>query len=231
MLTNKIYYHFFISEAPSSWELLLYEQLDCIEGSNLLNSCEVEVCILSTYNDYQKSLKVLKSYPQIKHHWFDLNDNDIKNQGEGNTLLRLYDNCSLYNFIGYIHSKSVTSISKPTNRWRKVLEYGVIEKWKDNINSLKNGFDVSGILWLGNHFSGNFWWSTSSYLKKLPRPVAERWDCCPDNDFWKGRVRYEFWIGLMSPKVNLVYPNKNLPVGIGLYNYNIDIQRNTILNY
>jgi hypothetical protein len=228
---NKLYYHFFIPEAPSNWELLLYEQLDCIEGSDLLYNCHVELCVLSNEENYDKVLTILRSYKNINYTWFNLNNDYIKNFGEGNTLLKLYDELDSYENIAYIHSKSITSISKQTNRWRKVLEYGVIEKWNDNIQSLENGYDASGILWLGNHFSGNFWWAKSSYLKRLPRPVLEKWDCCPADNFWNTRVRYEFWIGLMNPKVNIIYPNKDLPVGIGLYNYSIDIKRNTVLNY
>jgi len=56
--------------------------------------------------------------------------------------------------------------------WRRYLEYFNIEKWKKNIELL-NEYDtvgsnyIKGKDWYNNHYSGNFWWTSSDYLKKL----------------------------------------------------------------
>jgi len=146
-MITKLYYHFYIPNTPSHWELLLYEQLDCIEGFGLENNCEVEICVSSNQEDYKKLQKIIKSYSFLKSTWFDVDIEENKNHYEGTTLLKLYDECENYENVGYIHSKGICSLTKQTNRWRKVLEYGVIEKWKDNLDALKNGYDVSGIFW------------------------------------------------------------------------------------
>ena len=244
---NKLYYHFYIPDIPSHWELLLYEQLDCIEGSGLQHHCEVEICVSSNQENYKKLKENIKSYSFFKSSWFDTSIEDNKNHLEGTTLLKLYDECSSYDNVGYIHSKGITSLSKSSNRWRKVLEYGVIEKWKDNIDALSKGYDVSGIFWKKSnfYFSGNFWWSKSSYIKTLPRPVLSDWkknlldEFLEDwnvhekekQNFYKSRYRYEGWIGINKPKVNEVFITNNFPIGRYFYQYALDIKRKTILNF
>jgi hypothetical protein len=233
-MRNKLYYHFYIPNTPSHWELLLYEQLDCIEGSELQYHCEVEICVSSNEENYKKLQQMIKSYSFLKSTWFNTDIEENKNHYEGTTLLKLYDECSSYDNIGYIHSKGMTSLSKQVNRWRKVLEYGVIEKWNDNINALNKGYDVSGIFWMQSnlHFSGNFWWARSFYIKTLPRPVLNDWNLnFYNDDFWKSKYRYEVWIGINNPKVNEIYISKSIPIGTGLYEYDLNMKRKTILNF
>jgi hypothetical protein len=232
---NKLYYHFYIPDTPSHWELLLYEQLDCIEGSGLQHHCEVEMCVSSNQENYKKLQEIIKSYSFLKSSWFDTDIEENKNHYEGTTLLKLYDECDSYDNVGYIHSKGMTSLSKQVNRWRKVLEYGVIEKWNDNINALNKGYDVSGIFWsqASYHFGGNFWWAKSSYIKTLPRPVIEKWDKhnVPIGSDWSGRFRYEGWIGLKNPKANTVYQSKYRFHYESIIKDSLDIKRKTILNF
>lgn len=232
---NKLYYHFYIPDTPSHWQLLLYEQLDCIEGSGLQYHCEVEICVSSNKENYEKLQKIIKSYPFLRSSWFDIDIEENRNHHEGTTLLTLYDECSSFDNVGYVHSKGITSLSKQVNRWRKVLEYGVIEKWEDNINALNKGFDVSGIIWDKEscHFSGNFWWAKSSYIKTLPRPVIEKWtkQIVPIGAHWSSRFRYEGWIGLENPKANNLYENKCITRGEIISIYAIDLKRKTILNF
>jgi hypothetical protein len=231
---NKLYYHFYIPDTLSSWELLLYEQLDCIEGSKLLQHCEVEICVSSNQENYEKLQKMIKSYLFLKSSWFDADIEKNKNHYEGTTLLKLYDECENYKNVGYIHSKGITNLTKCTNKWRKILEYATIEKYQDNFNALENGYDVSGIFWIKSnlHFSGNFWWAKSSYIKTLPRPVLDKWDTYnPEYGFWKTALRYEAWIGIKNPKVNEIHISKSIPIGTGLYGYDLNIKRKTILNF
>lgn len=243
---NKFYYHFYIPDTPSHWQLLLYEQLDCIEGSLLHYHCEIEICVSSNKKNYKKFLNIIKLYPFVEFTWFDTNIEENKNHYEGTTLLKLYNECHNYENVGYIHSKSITTLCPPpgaphypgegkqVNRWRKVLEYGVIEKWSDNIKALKNGYDISGICWDSklNHFVGNFWWAKSSYVKTLPKPIAEKWNKqnVPD-DHGSERCKYEGWIGLENPKVNNIYENKFISGSQIINKYLVNIKRKTILNF
>ena len=111
--------------------------------------------------------------------------------------------------ILYIHTKGVHSgfnrrqkYTIKANDWRHLMEYFLVENWVQCVKQLEDGYDACGINWrfteffedvLG-HFSGNFWWARSSYLKLLPEIKRS-----------KHRGEQEFWIGRCSPKVCCLY--------------------------
>jgi hypothetical protein len=73
--------------------------------------------------------------------------------------------------IFYFNGLGVTENSEHKKSWRGYLSYYNIIRHKDCINYLDT-FDVCGVDWRTNptpHFSGNFWWANSSYLKNLPK--------------------------------------------------------------
>ena len=88
-----------------------------------------------------------------------------------------------------IHTKGV--LNKPYSiEWRKYLEYFLIEKYDLCINNLNNyncigvnqQFYFDTVNKYRNHFSGNFWWTKSDYVKRLPpidfnndRYITEHW--------------------------------------------------------
>jgi hypothetical protein len=77
--------------------------------------------------------------------------------------------------------------------WIKLLIYWNIEQWELAVKSLEN-HDVYGcnyiINYQGNpkHYSGNFWWATSKYIKTLPSQIG------------LGYNDPEFWVCLNNPK-------------------------------
>jgi hypothetical protein len=108
----------------------------------------------------------------------------------------------------YLHTKGVTkSTSEPVTDWTNYLAYFNINRWTDRIKELET-FDCTGTDLKGNfedynfhpstwgygkapmHYSGNFWWSKSSHIKNLPRPLV--W--LPDTNFVKWRVMAEMWL-------------------------------------
>ncbi|NDE14267.1 hypothetical protein EBZ80_04980 [bacterium] len=79
--------------------------------------------------------------------------------------------------ILYMHTKGVTG--KPFSlQWRRFLEYFLIERHADCLKALEDYRAVGtnhyvyrdGINDLRNHFSGNFWWANSDYVKTLSAP-------------------------------------------------------------
>lgn len=87
-------------------------------------------------------------------------------------------------------------LAKNTRNWRLFLEYFTIQKWSNNMLFLER-FDCVGPRWIKEgfpHFSGNFWWANSEYLRKLESvytfPFTQK-------DY---RFRPEAWIG-QNPNV------------------------------
>ncbi len=71
----------------------------------------------------------------------------------------------------YIHTKGVFQVSPNTRDWRHLMEHFVILRHADCIRSL-DSHDICGVNWntgsVPHHFSGNFWWARSSYIRQLP---------------------------------------------------------------
>ena len=100
----------------------------------------------------------------------------------------------------YMHSRGTTrgfvnQRDVAAHTWTRMLEHVTIEKWRDAVSALDtpSGADTAGpelcpggmvrrcryqdesSLW---HYRGNFWWATSDWLRRLPRPAAlDRYVC------------------------------------------------------
>lgn len=76
------------------------------------------------------------------------------------------------NYYWYVHSKGITHFGKDYENciidWINFLLYWNIKQWKLAIKFLSN-YDTYGCNAIcKQHYSGNFWWTKSSHLKKLP---------------------------------------------------------------
>lgn len=110
----------------------------------------------------------------------------------------------------YMHQKGIRHPdASSVHAWRRYMQYFSIERWRDCIAKLNEGYDAVGVDWRDDpwkHFSGNFWWARASYIRKLPR--WQRPKHCgykrqfshlvydPYDDY---RMENEFWIGIGSP--------------------------------
>lgn len=84
-------------------------------------------------------------------------------------------------YVMYFHIKGVTRLNNSgIHDWRRYLEYWNIDRWRDCVAKLDEGFDTVGTNFISepfvgadlqprnwNHYSGNFWWARGSYIKKL----------------------------------------------------------------
>jgi len=105
--------------------------------------------------------------------------------------------------ILYIHTKGVRFPNSIFLRdWRNYMEYFLIEKYNICIKDLES-YDALGVNFKSSpwcHFSGNFWWTKSDYVKKL-KLISEL-----DKDF---RRSAELWLlsGLIykyTSKLNVI---------------------------
>lgn len=70
----------------------------------------------------------------------------------------------------YFHTKGTSAVSKEQQKWRHHMVNWMISKYKMCNDILNRGFNTVGMLYLGKpkrHYSGNFWWANSDYLKGL----------------------------------------------------------------
>ena len=95
-------------------------------------------------------------------------------------------------YILFFHTKGITHNDKPSDDWREYMGYFAIERWRDCIEKLNEGFDCCGVMWnkdtpIGSfpHFSGAFYWAKASYINTLNHDYLD--------SAW--RFHMEFWIG------------------------------------
>jgi hypothetical protein len=107
----------------------------------------------------------------------------------------------------YLHAKGVSRIKQKKNvwGWRKLLEYYLVENHEKCIGMMDDLDALGGNLCaVGRrqeeldrpghrmHYSGNFWWAQSSYLRTLPK-IPENIRMEKNNNYWM----CEYW--LLSP--------------------------------
>ncbi len=142
------------------------ELLENISSSGLLNSCdEINICIvgdgtfIEPYNNDKIKVHRLGRIDEYEFPTLQLIEDTINSNDE---------NIKIF----YLNGLGVTNDSIYKQSWRKYLSYFNIIKSEECIKALDNGFDTCGVDWRTNpvpHYSGNFWWANSSYLKILPK--------------------------------------------------------------
>ena len=171
---------------------------DCYERfmrsyNKMLNSGLVEECtninVVLVGQNKDKVYNQISELPKIRCHLKDVST------GETETLHLLWEDAQNDpNFYGfYLHSKGVShGTNANIESWVQYMEYFCIEQYKACIEMLQT-HDTVGVnlqkdpLW---HYSGNFWWANSNYIKTLekldvnkssnPCFFSERWYC----EFW-----------------------------------------------
>jgi len=117
---------------------------------------------------------------------------------ESDTLHLLWDKSQNEEFNAlYLHSKGVTKIgNEHVQSWIDYMEHFCITKYQDCLKVLESN-DTCGVNLRKDpmlHYSGNFWWTKSSYLRTL-----ERYDCHKSSGVKDERLYCEFWL-LDNPK-------------------------------
>jgi hypothetical protein len=92
--------------------------------------------------------------------------------------------------ILYLHTKGVSykEIYPQIEDWRNMMLYFLVERYKscyhllasDEIDCIGNNF----LTMTKKHFSGNYWWATSSYLSQLPELLIYGRDMKYEAEWW-----------------------------------------------
>jgi len=191
------------------WKEIFNDQIDTILHSNIINDLHM-IYISLLYNDYDDVSFIEKKiigYDKFKIVYKSKNLNEYEFPA-----LRLIKNIAIGGDcnICYIHTKGVSinennmsfyhgsndinHLKNCVNDWRKYMEYFILDNYKNCIDQL-NIYDACGVNLVESpqkHFSGNFWWANSSYIKKLPDihkiDISHRWNA----EFWLGHSNGNF---------------------------------------
>jgi len=103
---------------------------------------------------------------------------------------------------GFYHGATdFNHLKNCVNDWREYMEYFIIDKFDSCLFLLSKDYDACGVNLVDDpswHFSGNFWWAKSDYIKKLPAIDSL------DREF---RWNAELWIGAAGGKLKSLHDN------------------------
>lgn len=174
-----IFWHIFIDKERSKRaEGIIKRQFDKIKNSGLLDRCD------TLYIGYVSTLDFpfdeIINNPKVKI----IVRKDIGYEGITTTALKKF--CDIQtekSLIMYIHTRGISQPdNSPSEDWTLMMEYFVIERWKQSIQILKDKYTAGCELWAHTHrtnpsdfiyhYSGNFWWARSEYIKLLEYPIS-----------------------------------------------------------
>ena len=118
-------------------------------------------------------------------------------------------------YILYTHAKGNFTRTAPNVNWRNYMNYWCIERWRDCVAKLDEGYDLVGAGFLNNppypYFAGNFFWTRASYIRRCQKLIQPT-----ENDFkpqFEGQphLRYdlECWHGSGNPKWFDLHPGEH----------------------
>lgn len=191
------------------------EQAKLLESVGLLDAAS-EMHMMLHYNE--QSFDWLKerwrSRANVKYHFYDIS---YQPWYEYTTTYYMQEQC--YNtdeefYLLYIHHKGNFTRTRGNVNWRHYMQYWNIEKWRDCVQKLDEGYDMCGASYLmidTPYYAGNFYWARSEYIRRCQRLFKPT-----ENDFQtqfghKHSLRFdlEIWHGSGKPKWFDLHPGEH----------------------
>lgn len=203
-----IYIYFHICTI-GNWETVVKKLFERIENSGLIYAIRaINVVVLG---EYLEQVKAILNHPLVKIVYHSP-DTQIY---ERRCLEMMREHAEKDTFkVLYIHSKGVsknTIHQKYIKDWVELMTYYNIDNYQSCLNLL-NEYDTCGVNLCNpdkcmyphsysdcTHYSGNFWWANSTYIKKLPEKIAPRY---LDPEFWIGQGSDKKMVALWNSGVN-----------------------------
>lgn len=164
-----IYYHIYTEDGVES---IIDEQIGLIQKHF---DFEYKLNIgISIANENVPSKPILDKIYDYKKHNYKIRDIRCKGS-EWVTLDLIEEDKNKFDesdYILYIHTKGISrnkqSNYKNIESWRYIMNHFNIER-VDSVFRLfeKSDFNTYGILYRDGHYSGNFWWGKSNFIKSI----------------------------------------------------------------
>ena len=166
-----IFYHIYCDKTTLD---IVRDQVTKIIWSGLYGEVKQIYCFLAGAKD---KIAQIEAYIQTLPEKFKIQKKGVDDKSyERLTLNSIKDLVTDTDKFLYLHTKGVTrthdkgAAAECVTLWRNYMEYYLIALYKKCLAKLVD-HDVVGSLYkdvqIGPHFSGNFWWSTGAYFKRL----------------------------------------------------------------
>jgi len=192
-----VFYHIYCNK---NTEALVKDQVFRILFSGLYKRVTAIKCFLAGEQDIINKVKGMLQNIGKKFEIVKEGPNDTSY--ERFTLLEIKNHINDDDKFLYCHTKGVSEISHFSGKtpeyenifwWRTWMEYFLIGQFEKCIEELNN-YDIVGVNYtvktLGPHFSGNYWWSTGKYYKKLANTIGPIYSQ-PEVYIFSGNPKYK----------------------------------------
>lgn len=196
-IRNKIFIYYHVCMI-NNWEEITNQILHQINISGLID--KIDNLFFYVVGELNKNnLEKIKKLQQLNPKYKVKSLRKEVQTYEKITLNSLLDDCqNKYSKckILYLHSKGITRVgNKNVEDWVKYLIYFNINKHEECLNALDK-YDTCGVNLNEKpsfHYSGNFWWGNSNYIKKLD-PLEIKENFVSHDDYVKYYLASEMWL-------------------------------------
>ena len=150
-----------------NYKFILKEQLSLLHKNLLYKKIKSLILFLSK-KEFEQEIKKYDPNNKFIFHYYPIEERE--NYTINHFRDYLTDDIQK---VFYFHTKGVSRDNPIFHKRRKILNYYILEHY-DLCIELLDKYDVIGCSlyrFPQLHFSGNFWWTTTSYLKTLPKKI------------------------------------------------------------
>jgi hypothetical protein len=214
----KVFYHL---ACMNNWQQVFVEQMEQLKRARFQH---IDLTILGTEEDVQIVKRTSEELGLLVNIVFQASD---FTHFEKPALQAIEKYClQKEGYVLYLHSKGV---SNPTDeikmKWRRLMMRELVENWEFCLSQLPQ-YDALGVNWRDTpvpHFSGNFWYASTKYLRSLT-DFTLYYDNASTHirdPFDNRRFNCEFWIG----------SGRERPRVLSVFCKNVDFNTNALLRY
>lgn len=170
-----------LADLPGAEIIFAEQAIRIINSGMLTNNTSYHICVNGNIDRFQSVIDQIQSLYDAKVVTV-ANDCTQWEYPTLNYLRNLVRGLPTAAAIGYIHLKGA---GRPgyaeVQDWRRLMEFFIIDNYQHCVKWLNRDYNVVGcnwtpVSWIKPHFSGNFWWAESEYIKTLP-PLPDPKDC------------------------------------------------------
>lgn len=191
---------------PSGKEIL-HEQAELLERTGLADAAN-EINIMMHFRE--ENFKWLKdrwsNRTNVNYHLFG---DEYREWFEGTTIQGIQESAHATEDEYYalcMTSKGISHGPGGHQNWRHYMQYFTVEKWKECVQKLDEGYDTVGAAYLPDppyaFYPGTFFWAKASYIRKCRRLLTPSEANFKPQFEGQPHHRYdmECWIGSGDPK-------------------------------
>ena len=147
------------------------EQINLLKHTGLLDIAkEVRICTHYSEDSFNQLKSQLCDYTNVSFKHFG---REYQEWYEYTTCLELQEDSYVSDeyYALYLHNKGAFTKTLQNYNWRQYMQYFCVEKWKECVSKLNEGFELVGAAYLDNteeygkcpqhYFAGNFFWTNS----------------------------------------------------------------------